>query len=139
VDATRSEFIGIRFMGPSFKWEDTALARRKHGFKSRRIHHGIISGIVSGLDIGVRLCYSTGLGKRQNSSGGSPMKRMLDATCSRCGSTVSITGLTEREALTVAEAHVCVDGVPTPVVLLSVRDVPGPGERLSDDERLYRV
>lgn len=58
------------------------------------------------------------------------MRMFLDTVCPRCGTKTSILGVSEEVARLVAEMHVCGDGVATVSGALTVRWVPGPGERL---------
>lgn len=57
------------------------------------------------------------------------MRTFLDSTCARCGARESFQGMSTAEAHAAAESHVCADGVRTPSRMLTVRVVPGPGER----------
>ena len=62
------------------------------------------------------------------------MRIFYDTTCPRCGHRMTTTG--PEMARIVASMHHCADGVKTRSSAPVERVVPGPGERLSDEESL---
>lgn len=63
------------------------------------------------------------------------MRIYFDTTCPRCGWTESATGVDRDTARAIAATHVCADGGRAEVSgEPTERRVPGPGERLGDDE-----